>query len=228
MKKNNYLNKFFNIFLKKSSLILFICLMISLLIIYSVYSQGQERYTVFKTDNASFKFLIKGNKPVLHIGDNPDKFFSVSGFKYKSIGGGYTNYNPRCPCNTDNYQLRDCPESFISNFDLGNECYNEYHDQIRGDQRSEKFIKDNSGEGRYFSQLRIDQGILNILGDLKVEDNKNSDCTWLPSANSYYDINVRNGELISTCPEGYFMKGIGFRGSDEFSLDMWKILCCKL
>ncbi|MCS7184023.1 MAG: hypothetical protein NZ866_01590 [Patescibacteria group bacterium] len=71
----------FGIIYTKKLLLLFIILLISFLIFYSTYSQGQRRYTVFRTDNDGFKFYKwrTGNSYAPVFGDHV--YDELIGFK---------------------------------------------------------------------------------------------------------------------------------------------------
>lgn len=230
--------KISDIIFEKRLVILVLCLMISLLLFFSAYSQGQTRFTVFKTDNRGFKFIFKNNTvytPALYVADiGLGTFFKVPGYLYiQEIGINNRNSSQvRCECDITDTNV-DCPAYYYTINNMGPVCYDWYRREIAQDPVAAKFNKYNQNEGFYGSFLRVGwDGKVGILGDLIVEKNENNNCVWIPGPeeNNYRDIGVVSGVAETICPSGYFMKGIRFRGSsrDVNSLDMWSIQCCKL
>jgi hypothetical protein len=79
--------------------------------------------------------------------------------------------------------------------------------------------------------LTVDGG-LTINGDVDAPNLTRDSCYWT----GWYD-NVTKGvcgsnacAVDSTCPEGYFLAGIGFENSPftNTALDNWRLYCCEL
>lgn len=218
------IEKILNLVTTYRLLILFITFLITFLLFYSTIAQGQQRYTIFRTQNGGFKFYKETN-PMLFLDFN-DNFFSIPGFFYQAEIGFHRRNNNQTRCFCDiNESLIDCQRPFfISNYYLGQECYDWWRRAPSYDEVASRFYLSNNQP-----QFSINQGRVQILGDLRVENNVNNDCTWIPE-NGFYDLNQVSQQGETICPEGYFMKGIRFQGSsrDINSLDMWRIQCCKL
>ncbi|GIW66213.1 MAG: hypothetical protein KatS3mg095_0111 [Candidatus Parcubacteria bacterium] len=210
----------------KLKLIFFVLIIFFIFFVVNyIYSQN-ERFTVFKTQNRGFKFYTENNT-ILILNDVDRRLIKVTGFVYTPEVNSRAGYlTPRCPCDLDN-SIRDCPVPYISNFRLGNFCYDNYI-RTYTDQYSVKYNLNQVSETDNF-QFYIGEGVVKIKGDLDVEYNKNNECYWEPSS-GFYDFDTVSEEGQTICSDGYFMKGIRFRGStrDVNSLDMWRILCCKL